>query len=126
MSNKLIFAREEDEMASRIYVENLPPDITEERLRDIFAQIGEVRSVKLKTDFITKRSKGCGFVEMSLDIDTYRAVNCFHGATMKNQKIHLTESEPLFERAKSMFASHIQNVNLQGLSIIRGKDKPSH
>ncbi len=90
-------------MASRVFVENLPPDLTEEGLKDIFMQIGDVQSVKLQTDLITKRPKGCGFVEMSLDIDAYRAVNCFDGATIKDRKIHLKEAKPLLQRARSIF-----------------------
>jgi RNA recognition motif-containing protein len=113
-------------MASKIYVENLPPDITEERLKDIFTQIGEVQSVKLKTDLITKKSKGCGFVEMSLDLDAYRAVNCFNGATMKDRKIHLTEPKPLIERAKTMFAQHIQGMSIERFGLIAGKEKRHH
>jgi RNA recognition motif-containing protein len=113
-------------MASRIYVKNLPSDITEERLKEIFAQIGDVSSVRLKTDLITKRPKGCGFVEMSLDVDAYRAVHCFDGATMKDRKIELTESHPLLDRAKNLFAQGMSNVNLQALSVVLGKDKRNH
>ncbi len=90
-------------MASRFFVENLPPELTEESLRDIFMQIGDVQSVKLETDLITKRPKGCGFVEMSLDLDAYRAINCFDGATIKDRKIHLKEANPLLQRARNIF-----------------------
>jgi RNA recognition motif-containing protein len=108
-------------MASRIYVENLPPDITEERLKDFFTQIGDVQSVKIKTDLITRRSTGRGFVEMSLDVDAYRAVNCFDGATIKDRRIHLEEAKPLLERAKSIF---LQATRPQELS--RPREKRSH
>ncbi len=90
-------------MASRVFVENLPPDLTEEGLKDIFTQIGDVQSVKLETDLITKRPRGRGFVEMSLDLDAYRAINCFDGATIKDRKIHLKEAKPLLQRARSIF-----------------------
>ncbi len=89
-------------MASRIYVENLPTDITEDGLKDIFSQIGAVESVKIRTDLFTHRSKGSGYVEMLLDVDAYRVVNCFDGATLKDRKIHLTEVMPFHERAKEM------------------------
>ena len=101
-------------MASRISVKNLPPDITEERLRDIFSQIGEVQSVRIQTDLITRRPTGRGFVDMSLDVDAYRAVNFFEGATIENRKIHLVEETPLIDRAKDIFAHAItrQKLNL--------------
>lgn len=92
-------------MATKIYVENLPCDITEERLEDIFAQIGAVESVRLETDLITRRPKCAGYVAMSLDLDAFRAVNCFNGATFGNKKIHVEEIKPLYERAREILMS---------------------
>lgn len=92
-------------MTTKIYVENLPCDISEERLKDIFAQIGAIESVKLETDLITRRPKCAGYVEMSLDVDAFRAVNCFNGATFGNKKIHVEEIKPLYERAREILMS---------------------
>ncbi len=89
-------------MTKRIYVENLPPDITADRLKGIFDQIGEVQSVRIKTDYLTIRPKCSGVVDMALEVDAYRAVNCFEGATLKNGKIHLKEEDPLREKARHM------------------------
>ncbi len=89
-------------MASRIYMENLPFDISEERLKDIFSQIGEVESVKIQKDLFTHRSKGAGYIEMLLDVDAYRVVNCFNGAMLKDRKIYLKEAKPFHEWARDM------------------------
>jgi RNA recognition motif-containing protein len=80
-------------MTTKVRVENLPSDITEERLQDVFAQIGDVQSVTIKTDLLTGRPKGYGFVEMSLDVDAYRAVNILDGTTFKDRRIHLKEEK---------------------------------
>jgi RNA recognition motif-containing protein len=87
-------------MTKRIYVENLPTDITAEKLKNIFDQIGEVQSVRIKTDFLTIKPKCSGIVDMALEVDAYRAVNCFEGAVFKNGKIHLKEEDPLMEKAR--------------------------
>jgi RNA recognition motif-containing protein len=115
--------KKESNMASRISVENLPPDITEERLRDIFSQIGEVQSVRIQTDLLTRRPTGRGFVEMSLDVDAYRAVDFFEGATIQDRKIHLVEEIPLIDRAKDMLAHAILQ---QRLNINRWMEKHHH
>ncbi len=94
-------------MATKIYVENLPIDITEDRLREIFGQIGSVESVRLKTDLLFGRPKGSGYVEMSLEVDAYRAVNCFHGASFKDNKIYLREVKPFYERARELLRHRI-------------------
>ena len=89
-------------MATKVRVENLPSDITEERLKDVFTQFGDVQAVTIKTHFLTGLPKGYGFVKMSLDVDAYRAVNILDGTTFKNRKIHLKEEIPLIEKAKQM------------------------
>lgn len=51
-------------MASKLYVGNLPFSASENDVRDLFAQYGEVHSVKLVSDRDTGRPRGFGFVEM--------------------------------------------------------------
>lgn len=51
-------------MATNIYVGNLPFSSTEDDVRSLFAQYGEVSSVKLINDRETGRPRGFGFVEM--------------------------------------------------------------
>jgi RNA recognition motif-containing protein len=55
---------EERFIENRIYVGNLPWDTSEDQLRDLFKQYGEVQSVNIITNRKTGRSKGYGFVEM--------------------------------------------------------------
>jgi ELAV like protein 2/3/4 len=87
----------------KISVENLPVDITEERLKDVFGQMGEVQSVKLKTDLLTWQPNGQGIVDMTLEVDAYRAINCFEGAAFRDKRIHVRETYPMLEKAKNMF-----------------------
>jgi len=84
----------------KIFIENLPPDITEEGLKSVFSQIGDVQSVKIKNDFLTWGPVRQGIVDMTLEVDGYRAINCFEGATFKERRIHVKEAHPLFEKAK--------------------------
>jgi RNA recognition motif-containing protein len=51
-------------VGKKLYVGNLPWSITEDQLRDMFAQHGEVHSVSIISDRETGRSRGFGFVEM--------------------------------------------------------------
>lgn len=51
-------------MNNKLFVANLAYSITEDVLRNLFAEHGEVVSVKIVTDTFTGRSKGFGFVEM--------------------------------------------------------------
>ncbi|MGZ5248203.1 MAG: RNA recognition motif domain-containing protein, partial [Flavitalea sp.] len=48
-----------------IYISNLSYQITDEDLKDLFAEYGEVTSAKVITDKFTGDSRGFGFVEMT-------------------------------------------------------------
>jgi RNA recognition motif-containing protein len=52
-------------MAFKIFVGNLSWNATEDALKQLFAEFGEVVSVRIVADPYTGRSKGFGFIEMS-------------------------------------------------------------
>ncbi|HET7318618.1 MAG TPA: hypothetical protein VFK23_05730 [Nitrospirota bacterium] len=89
-------------MTTKVFVENLPCDITEERLKDVFMQVGAVGAVKIQKDLLTLQARCSGTVEMLLDVDAYRAVNCFNGARFRDRKIHVEEAKPLYEKAREL------------------------
>jgi RNA recognition motif-containing protein len=107
----------------KISVENLPSDITEQGLKDVFGQIGEVQSVKLKTDLLTWRPNGQGIVDMTLSVDAYRAINCFEGAAFKDKKIHVRETYPLLEKAKNAFEHITDGYSLPDLKPLAGFER---
>ena len=51
-------------MAQKLYVGNLSFQTTEDEVRELFSQHGEVHSVNLINDRETGRPRGFGFVEM--------------------------------------------------------------
>lgn len=62
-------------MAQKLYVGNLSYNVSEDAIRDLFAQFGEVLSVKLITDRDTGRPKGFGFIEMENAEEAISALN---------------------------------------------------
>jgi RNA recognition motif-containing protein len=53
-------------MSKKLYVGNLPYHTSEEEIRNLFSQYGDVKSVTIIVDRATNRSKGFGFVEIEL------------------------------------------------------------
>ncbi len=47
-----------------MFVSNLPTDITEDDIRQLFSQYGTVRAIKLATDVFTGRCRGFGTIDM--------------------------------------------------------------
>jgi len=82
-------------MGKKLYVGNLPFSIQEQDLREIFAQIGAVESVKLITDRETGRMRGFGFVEMTTDELAQAAIQQFNGAELEGRKLTVNEARPM-------------------------------
>ncbi len=107
----------------KISVENLPADITEERLKDVFGQMGEVQSVKLKTGLLTWQPNGQGIVDMTLEVDAYRAINCFEGAAFRDKRIHVRETYPILEKAKNLFEHITDGHSLSDFKPLAGLER---
>ena len=63
-------------MSIKLYVGNLPHEMTEEQLNTLFSEAGEVTSAKIITDRQTGQPRGFGFVEM--ETKTGRPKGHFH------------------------------------------------
>lgn len=77
-----------------IYVGNLPYNVVEEDLREIFEEYGEVSAVKIISDKLTGRSKGFGFVEMDDDQEAKKAIDELNNAELSGRNIKVNESRP--------------------------------
>ena len=84
-------------MAKSIYVGNLPFTVTEDALRDLFAQHGEVHSVKLITARETARPRGFGFVEMDPESAT-KAVEALDQHELDGRTLKVNEARPREDR----------------------------
>ena len=62
-------------MAQKLYVGNLPFSATEDQIRDLFSEHGDVQSVSLISDRETGRPRGFGFVEMDGADQAIEALN---------------------------------------------------
>jgi RNA recognition motif-containing protein len=76
-------------MAKKIYVGNLNYGTTEETLRTLFAEHGEVVSVNLITDRYSGESKGFGFVEMATDEGATAAIAALNGRDVDGRKLRV-------------------------------------
>ena len=77
-----------------IYVGNLPFNLGEEDLKEIFEEYGEVTSTKIISDKFTGRSKGFGFVEMENGAEATNAIKELNNAEISGRNIKVNESVP--------------------------------
>ena len=83
-----------------IYVGNLSYQSTEDELRDLFAEFGDVVSAKLIVDKFTGQSKGFGFVEMSNNSEAQKAMDELNGRDVNGRSITVNQSRPRQERSR--------------------------
>src|SRR5215203_1799855 len=77
-----------------IYVSNLSFNVQDEDLREFFTPYGEVTSAKVINDRETGRSRGFGFVEMSDDTASKKAITELNEATVDGRTIKVMEAKP--------------------------------
>jgi RNA recognition motif-containing protein len=82
-----------------IYVGNLSRTVTEEALRNAFEQFGEVSSVKIMTDRITREPRGFGFIEMPNADEAEQAIAQLNGQELDGQRLRVNEARPQEEGA---------------------------
>jgi len=86
-------------MESKLYVGNLSYSTTEDDLRTLFAQAGNVTSVALIKDRDSGRSKGFAFVEMGNQVEAQKAISMFNGHNMGDRELRVSLAQPREERS---------------------------
>lgn len=75
---------ENDMTNTTVFIGNLDPNVTEEELRPIFSQFGEIVYVKIPA------TKGCGFVQYTTRASAEESIQRIQGAVIGQQAVHLS------------------------------------
>ncbi len=80
------------EMNKTLYVGNLPFDVTEQQLQELFGQHGEVHAVRMINDRETGRYRGFSFVEMEAS-GADAAMSALNGAQFGGRTLRVNEAQ---------------------------------
>ena len=80
-------------MVRTLYVGNLPWASTEEEIKSVFGDHGNVLDCRIITERATGRSKGYGFVEVEEE-DADKMVSALDGMEINGRKIVVNEAKP--------------------------------
>lgn len=86
-------------MSAKLFVGNLSFQATEEDLRELFAQAGNVETVRIITDQFTGRPRGFGFVEMATKEEAQKAVEMLNGRLFRDRNLVVDEARPQPQRS---------------------------
>ncbi len=81
-------------MSVKLYVGNLPHQMTEEQLQTIFSEAGNVASAKIINDRQTGQPRGFGFVEMETKLEGQKAISMFNGKNIDGRALAVNEARP--------------------------------
>lgn len=79
-------------MGKKLYVGNMNYDTTEDSLRSMFSNYGEVVSVNVVADKYTGRSRGFAFVEMDTDETAKAAIESANGQELDGRALKVAEA----------------------------------
>jgi len=81
-------------MNRKLYVGNLPYEIGESELHELFSRAGSVDSVSVMRDQATGRGRGFAFVEMSSDQDAEQAIRELNATQVGGRSLTVNEARP--------------------------------
>ena len=89
-----------------IFIAGLNYNMSEAELGELFAEYGEVVSVKIIMDRETGRSKGYGFVEMADDEAGDKAIAALNDADMDGKTLSVSVARPREERPRRSYGNN--------------------
>ena len=92
---------QEEDTGMSLYVSNIAFNVDEASLHDIFGKIGELASVKMPLNPLTRESRGFAFVAFKSHADGERAVRELHEFEIDGRKLRVEQSHRKTGYAKS-------------------------
>ena len=89
-----------------IFIAGLNYNMSEAELGELFAEYGEVFSVKIIMDRETGRSKGYGFVEMADDEAGDKAIAALNEVDMDGKTLSVSVARPREERPRRSYGNN--------------------
>lgn len=86
-----------------IYISNLNYSVTDAQLEELFTKYGEVTSAKVITDRETGRSRGFGFVELTGDAESQKAIDELNQSEHEGKVLSVNVAKPKTERTDGGF-----------------------
>jgi len=81
-------------MGTKVYVGNLSYNLSEEKLKELFSEYGEVSEVVIVKDKYSGRSKGFGFITFAEDESAKKAISELNGKEVDGRELKVNEARP--------------------------------
>ena len=79
-------------IGARLHVGNLSEATSEDELRELFSEAGEVAEISIPLDRETGRPRGFAYLQMQDEIDAVTALHMLDGRSLHDQKIQISRA----------------------------------
>lgn len=102
--------------ATNLIVNYLPPDMSEEDVRNLFSRVGHIQSCKLIKDKLSQASLGYAFVNYTTALDAEKAIQSLNGLPMQNKIIKVSYARPSSVQIKNanLYIAYLPKTYAQG------------
>lgn len=87
-------------MANKVFVGSLSWDATEDQVRELFSQAGEITSIFIPVDKFSNKPKGFCFVEYGTDEEAAKSIEMFNGQEFLGRNLVVNEARPKEDRPR--------------------------
>jgi len=94
LSRIVLFLRFGSEKVVTIYIGNLSFQASENDIKEVFAEYGEVSRISLPVDRETGRKRGFAFVDMAGQAEEDAAIEALDGAEWMGREMKLNKARP--------------------------------
>lgn len=77
-----------------LYIGNLSYQVTDQDLREVLSEYGQIRRLNLPVDRETGRMRGFAFVEMSDEVQEDAAIDDLNGAEWMGRSLKVNRAKP--------------------------------
>lgn len=91
-------------MSTKLYVGNLPFDVTEDDLRDMLSAHGPVNEIAVIMDKVSGRARGFAFATMNTSEGASAAILGLNGKEWKGRSLTVNEARPREEGSRGGFS----------------------
>lgn len=81
-------------MSVRLYVGNLPEELSRQELEAVFAEAGDTVSIKIITDRKTNKCRGFGFLTVKSEEQADEIIEKFNGFALKDNSLKVERAQP--------------------------------
>jgi cold-inducible RNA-binding protein len=79
-------------MSKKLFIGNIEWGATEEDLKELFGQYGEIEEAIIIKDRMSGRSKGFGFITFAEDADADKAIEALNGHDLNGRELVVNEA----------------------------------